>query len=137
MDLGEVVSFKRGERSWRLTVPRDGSLPMGGLIPAFIEWSPGPHPSTTQQDCGVRLERVQLSHPDPAMLIDILEALGVESSGQGCKGQGGIVFRSDHARWPNYAELDGMVPGIQCVSGCVQGLLQNARRQEQRLWHDL
>lgn len=35
-DLGEVVLFNRGERSWRLTVTKDGSLPklyagQGGL----------------------------------------------------------------------------------------------------------
>lgn len=78
VDLGEIVPFTRGERSWRLTVPADGHLPMGGLLPAFIEWSPGPHPSTGQQDLGVRLDRVQLSHPDPAKLESILTALQVD-----------------------------------------------------------
>ena len=43
IDLGEIVRFWRGERARRLTVPSDGSLPEGDLVPAFIEWSPGPH----------------------------------------------------------------------------------------------
>lgn len=78
VDLGEVVLFTRGERSWRLTVPKDGSLPLDGLLPAFIEWSPGPHPSTGQQNLGVRLDKVQLSHPDPQALSAILKKLKVD-----------------------------------------------------------
>ncbi len=77
IDLGEIVHFQRGDRTWRLTVPKDGSLPEGGLIPAFIEWSPGPHPSTGQQDVGIKLERIELQHPDPAALTATLKALGV------------------------------------------------------------
>lgn len=50
---------------------------MGGLLRAFIEWSPGPHPSTGQQNLGVTLQKVCVSHPDPAMLTGILERLGV------------------------------------------------------------
>ncbi|GAB5468405.1 MAG: VOC family protein [Rhodospirillales bacterium] len=77
VDLGEVLDFSRGERSWRLTVPRDGSLPEGGLLPAFIEWSPGPHPSVGMQDLGLALEAVVLSHPDPERLQGLLRALKV------------------------------------------------------------
>ena len=78
VDLGEVVPFSRGDRSWRLTVPKDGSLPVGGLLPAFIEWSPGPHPSTGMQDLGVALKAVKLTHPEPARLSDLLSRLGVD-----------------------------------------------------------
>lgn len=78
VDLGEVVLFTRGDRSWRLTVPKDGHLPMGGLLPAFIEWSPGPHPSTGQQDLGVTLDKVQLTHPNPDELSAILKTLQVD-----------------------------------------------------------
>ncbi|WP_299750707.1 VOC family protein [uncultured Tateyamaria sp.] len=82
VELGEVVLFTRGDRSWRLTVPKDGSLPMQGLLPAFIEWSPGPHPSTGQQDLGVTLEAVHLRYPDPAALSKTLVALGVDHLAQ-------------------------------------------------------
>ncbi len=78
VDLGEVVLFTRGDRSWRLTVPNDGTLPMGGLLPAFIEWSPGPHPCTTQQDLGVQLDKVHLMHPDPVALSALLKTLQVD-----------------------------------------------------------
>lgn len=78
VDLGEVVLFTRGDRSWRLTVPKDGHLPMGGLLPAFIQWSPGPHPSTGQQNLGITLKKVRLSHPNPDDLSAILKTLKVD-----------------------------------------------------------
>ncbi len=78
VDLGEVVKFTRGDRSWRLTVPRDGSLPQAGLLPAFIEWSPGAHPSSGMQDLGIALKEIRLGHPEPSQLISLLTTLGVE-----------------------------------------------------------
>jgi len=92
VDLGEVVLFTRGDRSWRLTVPKDGSLAMGGLLPAFIEWSPGPHPSTGQQDLGVTLHKVRLSHPDPDTLRATLAALQVDHLCDVHSGETGLSF---------------------------------------------
>jgi len=93
VDLGEVVLFTRGDRSWRLTVPRDGHLPMDGLLPAFIEWSPGPHPSTAQQDLGVTLEKVRLSHPNPEVLNDILKTLAVDHLCDVLEGDAALAFQ--------------------------------------------
>lgn len=92
VDLGEIVDFQRGDRTWRLTVPRDGSLPEGGLIPAFIAWSPGPHPSTGQQDLGVRLKIVNLTHPDPDTLRAVFEALKISHLAQIEEGDRALAF---------------------------------------------
>ncbi|WP_299483758.1 VOC family protein [uncultured Roseibium sp.] len=92
VDLGEVVDFARGDRTWRLTVPRDGSLPEVGLLPAFIEWSPGPHPSTGQQDLEVRLQSVQLTHPEPARIEAMLDALNVRHLAEVSHGEAGLAF---------------------------------------------
>ncbi|QBF32464.1 VOC family protein [Thalassococcus sp. S3] len=92
VDLGEVVTFTRGTRSWRLTVPKDGSLPEGGLLPAFIEWSPGPHPSTGQQDLGVRLMAIRLSHPDPDCLKGMLRRLQVDQLAEVSEGDPALSF---------------------------------------------
>lgn len=92
VDLGEVVLFTRGDRSWRLTVPKDGHLPMGGLLPAFIEWSPGPHPSTGQQDLGVTLDKVQLAHPNPDELSAILKSLQVDHLAEVRAGDAALSF---------------------------------------------
>lgn len=77
MDMGEIVTFTRGDRSWRLNIPKDGSLSENGLIPTFIEWSPGAHPSTGMTDLGLTLEEVVLTHPNPTQLKQTLEQLGV------------------------------------------------------------
>lgn len=55
----------------------DGSLPEQGLIPAFIEWSPGPHPSEGMQNLGLTLKRVVLTHPDINKIKAYLEVLDV------------------------------------------------------------
>lgn len=90
--LGEIVTFVRGDRSWRLTVPADGHLPEGGLLPAFIEWSPGPHPSTGQNDLGVRLSSVNIAHPEPAKLTGLLDALQVSPLANVSEGIAGLSF---------------------------------------------
>ena len=98
IDLGEVVLFTRGDRSWRLTVPADGHLPEGGLVPAFIEWSPGPHPSAGMQDLGVVLQRVILTHPHPPELLETLKALQVDHLADVREGPHGLSFA---VRGPN------------------------------------
>nr|WP_306265465.1 VOC family protein [Pararhizobium sp. IMCC3301] len=95
VDLGEVVLFTRGDRSWRLTVPKDGSLPMGGMLPAFIEWSPGPHPSKGQQNLGVTLNKVLLSYPDSAELSETLQALQVDHLADVSNGPAALSFALD------------------------------------------
>ena len=95
VDLGEVVDFARGDRTWRLTVPTAGSLPMGGLLPAFIEWSPGPHPSTGQQNLGVTLKNVHLRHPDPEALSITLKALSIDHLAKVHEGPEALSFELD------------------------------------------
>ncbi len=91
-ELGEIVTFTRGDRSWRLTVPADGHLPGGGLLPAFIEWSPGPHPSTAHQDLGVTLQSVNLSHPNSESFIKLLQALNVDHLATVTQGDAALSF---------------------------------------------
>lgn len=100
VDLGDVVDFARGDRSWRLTVPRDGHLPEGGLLPAFIEWSPGPHPSAGQQNLGVTLTSVVLSHPDPEKLNTMLRALQVDHLARVQRGPAALSFELDGPNGP-------------------------------------
>ena len=92
IDLGEIVHFKRGDRTWRLAVPKDGHLPEGGTVPSFIEWSPGPHPSAGQQALGLELTQVSLSHPDPEYLSGILKALKVDHLASISQGALGLSF---------------------------------------------
>lgn len=95
VDLGEVVDFQRGDRTWRLTVPQDGHLPEGGLLPAFIEWSPGPHPSTGQQDLGVRLHKVHVRTPDPSRMQEIFDRLNISHLAEISEGPAALSFEID------------------------------------------
>lgn len=90
--LGEIVTLSRDNLSWRLTVPKDGSLPEAGLIPAFIAWPDGPHPSTAQQDLGIRLHDIRITHPAPDMLIDIFDKLGIGHLATITKGPQALAF---------------------------------------------
>ena len=76
-DLGDIITLSRDDRTWRLTVPKDGSLPEGGLVPAFIEWSPGRHPSETQADLGIRLKDIKITHPRPEWLKSVFTSLQI------------------------------------------------------------
>ena len=51
---------------------------MGGLIPFFIEWPTDIHPSQNMVQLGIKLEAIQLTHPEPDMLTDLLSALEVD-----------------------------------------------------------
>jgi hypothetical protein len=73
--LGEVVPVSRGALSWRLTVPRNGALPQGGVIPHLIEWDGGARPWEGMADLGCRLRVLTLAHPDPEFLKRALKSL--------------------------------------------------------------
>ncbi len=77
VDLGKPLSMSRGTRSWRITVPDDGCLPFSGLVPALMQWSEGPHPSSGMQFPGPVLEQIVLKHPEADKLRAILERMGV------------------------------------------------------------
>ena len=61
---GEVVQMQRGDLTWRIAVPPDGTLPLGGAYPTLIEWQgAAAHPSTRLTDLGVRLTALDIYHP--------------------------------------------------------------------------
>jgi hypothetical protein len=67
-DLGEILSMSRGDFCWKIAVPDDGSLPWGGILPAAIQWEPGPngealHPCDRLPDSGCELGELRLGHP--------------------------------------------------------------------------
>ena len=72
---GEVISVTRGDLSWLITVPRDGSMPFDGAYPTLIEWPAGPHPSVRMADLDCRLERLAIEHPDGAHLSLELDSI--------------------------------------------------------------
>lgn len=73
-DHGEALALSRGNNRWQLSVPRGGSLPMGGVLPSLIEWE-SVSPAINLRSAAV-LERLTLTTPDPARLSAALDTLG-------------------------------------------------------------
>ena len=78
--LGPVESGGRvrpdGERlSWRFTHPR--TLSADGIVPFFIDWGSGPHPSDVAPQ-GVRLLDLRAEHPSPVPIASLLRKLEID-----------------------------------------------------------
>ena len=69
---GRILDFARDALRWRMAVPEDGRLPFDGLFPALIQWDTA---APAFPDSGLRLTRLQLTHPDGDALRDAIEAL--------------------------------------------------------------
>jgi len=72
---GQIEPMTRGELSWRITIPADGSLPAAGAAPTLIQWDALPHPATKLDDLGCHLEALQVFHPDPQGIRATLDAI--------------------------------------------------------------
>jgi len=78
--LGDVEPMTRGALDWLITIPRDGSLPLGGAAPAMIEWNAAEHPASRMPASGCALSGFELHHPEPARLAALLMALGLDDA---------------------------------------------------------
>lgn len=76
-ECGHCKPMNRGTLNWRITVPENGGLPLGGTAPYLIEWAGGDHPATTLEDRGCTLLALELGHPQPARLQAIIASIGV------------------------------------------------------------
>jgi hypothetical protein len=75
--LGPVEAMARGDLRRRLTVPPDGSLPLGEAGPLLIEWETGPHPAARLPDDGCALIGLTVTHPEPERVRRLLAAIGL------------------------------------------------------------
>jgi Glyoxalase-like domain len=78
VDLGAVESMTRGDLEWRITIPSQGRLLEEGVVPMLIEWTGGSHPAGRLPDQGVRLEGLDLEHPNPELIRSFLRWVGFE-----------------------------------------------------------
>lgn len=76
--LGPITPMARGDFRWLITIPDDGKPPLGGVVPALIEWKSEPHPAKGLPDLGLRLRGLELFHPRPHRVMALLQAVGVE-----------------------------------------------------------
>lgn len=79
-DLGPVRSMTRRAHDgtvlqWRVAYPVPA--PFDGVVPFVIDWGSSPHPAAAAELPQVRLVEVRGSHPQPAAVRRVLEALRV------------------------------------------------------------
>ena len=77
VELGSIETMTRGSLSWRITIPRDGSLPFDGVMPALIQWNGGEHPATRMADRGCTLAALEGHHTEAVRIRAALQALGL------------------------------------------------------------
>ncbi len=77
VDLGAVQAMTRGGFEWRITVPADGSLPAGGVLPTLIQWADHRHPADALPDSRLRLLALAGAHPHPGVIRSALAALAL------------------------------------------------------------
>lgn len=79
--LGVAEPMSRGTLEWLISIPEDGSLPLGGTAPALIQWQTEVHPAKGMHDQGCRLVELELWHPEPQRLKALIDSLGFAESG--------------------------------------------------------
>jgi catechol 2,3-dioxygenase-like lactoylglutathione lyase family enzyme len=73
--VGSPEPMTRGELAWQITIPADGSLPLGGSVPTFIQWEQTPHPASAMVDRGCSLVALDVFDPDPGKIQALLNAI--------------------------------------------------------------
>ncbi len=72
VQTGPPIDMMRGDLRWKITVPEDGSLPLGGGFPTLLEWPERPFPGSRMADLGCALERLTIRHPEAARIEAML-----------------------------------------------------------------
>jgi hypothetical protein len=75
--LGRIEPMSRGALEWLISIPEDGSLPLGGVAPALIQWLSGIHPAASMRETACTLVALELLHPEPGRVTALLTSLGI------------------------------------------------------------
>ncbi len=77
--LGNIAPMSRGALNWLITIPEDGSLPLGGAGPELIQWQSDVHPAAGLKDRGLSLAALEIFHPEPERVSRLLRSLKLEA----------------------------------------------------------
>jgi hypothetical protein len=103
-EFGEIERMSRGTFNWLITIPHDGALIAGGVIPMLLEWSTNEHPAAKLEDKGCALARLDLFHPEVDLFVETLHCLGLRGDGTvralATKGRPHLVAVIDTPRGP-------------------------------------
>ena len=91
---GTVHPMTRADLGWRITIPDDGHLPGGGLVPTLIQWPDARHPTDRMIEMNIRLVALAGEHPEPAPIRTAIAALGLTET-----------FKVSFGRYPRVAAM--------------------------------
>jgi len=77
--LGNIEPMSRGALNWLITIPTDGSVPLNGTAPALIEWHTDVHPAAKLEDKGLALAKLEIFHPNPDRVSQLLSSLELDA----------------------------------------------------------
>lgn len=77
LPFGTPREMTRGDLRWQIAFPASGEV-SAGVMPALIQWPPGPHPSLGMADVGLRFEALRLRHPEPDRIREELARVGAD-----------------------------------------------------------
>ncbi len=73
--FGRKVPISRNNLNWDISLPSDGRLFGGGLIPYLIQWHNDEHPAKQMVNLGINLIAINIYHPYPDWLSSVLESI--------------------------------------------------------------
>lgn len=96
--LGEPTAFTRNALAWQLTLPDDGALAFGGVLPTVIQWSGAAHPCGSLPDSGCQLRALQLEYPAADSVLPLYRELRVSGPVELKSGPKQLVAQIDTPR---------------------------------------
>jgi len=76
--FGSEVGLPPQNPEFGFSIPQDGSLPLDGAAPSFIDHRGDPTRMEEIPDLGARLMSFHLTHPDPVGIEQLYQALAIE-----------------------------------------------------------
>ena len=77
IDAGIPVEQARDDLKWQIAIRSDGTLACDGVFPILIQWPESVNPVARMQDQGLRLNHLQLQHPQADQIRAALQAIGM------------------------------------------------------------
>ena len=74
--FGNVEAMSRDDLQWLITIPPSGDLLQGGAVPMLIQWQSRVHPVGEMAELGCTLEKLEIHHPQPALITAVLKEIG-------------------------------------------------------------
>ena len=104
-DPGEVINMSRGDFEWQITVPKDGGLAEGGILPVLIQWPSGRNPAHRLTPSPVQLTHLEITHPKSLQHREYSSEIKYYARSQNHLGQTCAVLALEHAKSPFCSEV--------------------------------